>query len=125
MWKCSVLVSLVFASQPCWAVGSVTYLSCPDLDERARDLVVTIDQPSGSASLQSNSIGEGLNFTSPASFGPHEVSWRNQSKSYPQKFSIDRAKLILKRETTSSMSGAVYTETSPCTIVKAPSNNKF
>ncbi|MCP1507755.1 hypothetical protein J2Y83_003728 [Pseudomonas marginalis] len=122
-----VLIALVIgvSSQASFAAGSVTYLSCPSLDKRADDLLVIVDQPSGTASLQSNKSGSGLNFTSPASFGPKEVTWRSESKSFQQKFSVDRVNLTLKRETTSGMTGSIYVETSPCSIVKAPSNTKF
>lgn len=118
-------VGFGFAWQVSLAAGNVTYLSCPDVDKRADDLVVVLDQQNGTASLQSDKSGSGLNFTSPASFGPKYVSWQNQSKSFPQKFTVDRVSLILKRETTSRMSGNVYLEASNCSIIKAPANTKF
>lgn len=118
-------VILAGVSQSGFAAGNVLYFSCTALDKRADDLLVVVDQPSGTVSLQSDKSGEGLNFTSPASFGPAQVTWRNLSKSFPQKFSIDRSSLILKRETTSAVTGSVYVETSPCTIVRAPSGRKF
>lgn len=122
-----VLIALVIgvSCQASFAASGVTYLSCPSLDKRADDLLVIVDQPSGTASLQSNKSGSGLNFTSPASFGPKEVIWRSESKNLQQKFSVDRVNLILKRETTSGLTGSIYVETSPCSIVKAPSNTKF
>ncbi|MDU9393209.1 hypothetical protein [Pseudomonas sp. zfem002] len=107
------------------AAGNLTYLSCPGIDERADDLLVIIDQPNGTASLQSQKVGSGLNFTAPASFGPTEITWRSDSRDFPQKFSVDRAKLVLKRETTSRMTGDVYTDKSACSLVKAPSNNQI
>jgi hypothetical protein len=114
-----------FTWQVSLAAGNITYLSCPAVDKRADDLVVVLDQQNGTASLQSDKSGSGLNFTSPASFGPKYVSWQNQSKSFPQKFTVDRVSLILKRETTSRMSGSVYLETSACSIIKAPADTKF
>jgi hypothetical protein len=122
-----LLLAVMICSVPqaAMAASSALYFSCPSLDKRADDLLIIIDQPSGTASLQSEKSGEGLNFTSPASFGPKQVTWRNESNSYPQKFSIDRVTMVLKRETTSAMSGSVYAETSPCTMVKPPSNTKF
>lgn len=118
-------VGIGFTWQVSLAAGDVTYLSCPTVDKRADDLVVVLDRQKGTASLQSDKSGSGLNFTSPASFGPKYVIWQNQSKSYPQKFTADRVSLILKRETTSSMSGSVYVETSACSIIKAPADTKF
>lgn len=122
-----LLVALVvgLASQMSLAGESVLHFSCPSLDKRADDLVVVVNKAAGTASLQSAKMGSGLNFSSPAAFGPKEVTWRNQSKSFPQKFSIDRVNLTLKRETTSSMTGSVYVETSPCSAIKAPANAKF
>ncbi|UVL53941.1 hypothetical protein [Pseudomonas sp. B21-035] len=123
----NLLLALIVgsASQASLAAGNVLYFACPALDKKADDLVVTLDQANGTASLQTSKSGSGLNFTSPAAFGPKEVTWRNQSSSYPQKFSIDRTSLELKRETTSGMSGTLYIEKSPCSIIKAPSNTKF
>lgn len=120
-----VALSIVFTCQASLAAGSVTYLSCPTLDKSADDLLVVIDQSSGTASLQSGKSGGGLNFTSLASFGPKEVSWRNDSKGLAQKFSVDRVSLALKRETISEMTGAIYVETSPCSIAKQPANTKI
>lgn len=118
-------VGIGFTWQVSLAAGNVTYLSCPGVDKRADDLVVVLDQQNGTASLQSEKSGSGLNFTSPASFGPKYVSWQYQSKSVPQKFTVDRVSLILKRETTSRMTGSVYLQTSACSIIKAPANTKF
>lgn len=114
-----------FVSQGAFAASSATYLSCPSVDKRADDLVVVLDQQAGTASLQSGKSGAGLNFVSPASFGPKEVTWRDQSDRYPRKFSVDRVSLILKVETTSTMTDNVYVESSTCTIVKPPSGAKF
>jgi hypothetical protein len=118
-------LAICASSQPVMAASSALYFSCPSLDERADDLKVVLDQANGTASLQTEKLGEGLNFTSPASFGPQQVTWRNQSKSYPQKFSIDRVTMVLKRETTSTMTGSVSLDTSPCSMVKPPSGAKF
>lgn len=114
-----------FVSQGALAASNATYLSCPGVDKRADDLVVVLDQQAGTASLQSGKSGAGLNFVSPASFGPKEVMWRGQSDRYPRKFSVDRVSLILKVETTSTMTDKVYVESSTCTIVKPPSGAKF
>lgn len=123
----NVLAALVIGSmcQASFAAGNVTYLSCPELDKRADDLLVVMDQQGGTASVQSKKSGSGLNFTAPASFGPAEVIWRSDSASYAQLYSVNRESLVLKRETTSAMSGTVYNATSNCTIVKAPQSNKF
>lgn len=125
MQRLLAAVVIGFTWQVSFAAGNVTYLSCPAVDKRADDLVVVLDKQNGTASLQSDKIGSGLNFTSPASFGPKYVSWQNQSKSFPQKFTVDRVSLILKRETTSRMTGSVYLETSTCSIIKAPADTKF
>lgn len=118
-------VLIVFACQAASAAGNATHLSCPGLDKRADDLLVVIDQSGGTASLQSGKSGVGLNFTSQAAFGPSEITWRNDSKGIAQKFSVDRVSLMLKRETTSAMTGSTYVETSPCSIAKAPANTKI
>ena len=125
--KLNLLAAVIFAfsCQASQAAGNVTYLSCPSLDTRADDLMVILDQPNGTASLQSGKSGSGLNFTSPASFGPAQVTWRNDSKGLSQKFSIDRVSMELKRETTSAMTESVYVGKSPCSIAKAPANTKF
>lgn len=125
MRKVLIAVILVLAPHIALAADGASYFSCPSLDERADDLLIIIDKSHGTASLQSEKSGSGLNFTAPASFGPSQVSWRGNSVQYPQKFSIDRVSLVLKRETTSKMSGEVYLETSPCAMVKPPSNAKF
>lgn len=114
-----------FVSQAAFSAGSVTYLSCPDFDPRADDLLVIIDQPNGTASLQSQKSGSGLNFTSTASFGPNEITWRGNSKDLPQKFSVDRGTLVFKRETTSRLTNETYTDKSACSVVKASSKNKI
>ncbi|NAP01942.1 MULTISPECIES: hypothetical protein [Pseudomonas] len=122
----SALTALVLGclSQTVFA-ADILYFSCPALDKSADDLLVVIDQPNGKASLQSEKSGSGLNFTSSASFGPKQVTWRSDSRSYPQKFSLDRVTLTLRRETSSGMTGTVYEETSPCSMVKSPGNTKF
>lgn len=125
MRKLVAAVVLGVAGQTAFAAGSVTYLSCPDFDPRADDLLVIIDQPNGTASLQSQKSGSGLNFTSPASFGPNEITWRSDSKDLPQKFSVDRGTLVFKRETTSRLTNEVYTEKSACSQVKVSSKNKI
>jgi hypothetical protein len=121
------LLALFFAftCPATFAASAATYLSCPGVDKIADDLVVVLDQQAGTASLQSAKSGAGLNFVSPASFGPKEVIWRNQSDRYPQKFTVDRVTLTLKRETTSTMTDNVYVESSPCTIVKQATGAKF
>ncbi|HIF0661504.1 TPA: hypothetical protein ACXYP7_000710 [Klebsiella pneumoniae] len=107
------------------ATAKITYLSCPYLDERAPDLIVVLDQNNGSASLQSPSMGSGLNFTAPAAFGPSEVTWRKDSTKYKQTYSVDRATLVLKRTTYSEMSNTTHSEVSDCKISKPPKQNKF
>ncbi|EPC3765346.1 hypothetical protein [Klebsiella michiganensis] len=107
------------------ASAKITYLSCPKLDERAPDLIVVLDQSNGTASLQSPSMGSGLNFTAPAAFGPSEVTWRKDSTKFKQTYSVDRATLVLKRTTFSEMSNSTHSDISDCKISKPPQKNKF
>ncbi|MDP1211568.1 hypothetical protein Q6268_28525, partial [Klebsiella pneumoniae] len=85
--------------------------------------IVVLDQNNGSASLQSPSMGSGLNFTSTAEFGPYEVTWSKDSTKYKQTYSVDRATLVLKRTTYSEMSNNTHTEVSDCKISKPPKQN--
>ncbi|WP_129088604.1 hypothetical protein ACBV55_13655 [Franconibacter pulveris] len=105
--------------------AKVTYLSCPYLDNQASDLKIVLDQDNGTASLQSASSGPGLNFTAPASFGPEQVTWRKDNKSYKQTFSVDRMKLSFERKTFSEATGNTYSDRSECTIIKASKKAKF
>lgn len=107
------------------ASAKITYLSCPKLDERAPDLIVVLDQSNGSASLQSPSMGSGLNFTAPAAFGPSEVTWRKDSAKLKQTYSVDRATLVLKRTTYSAMTNSTHSDVADCKISKPPTKNKF
>ncbi|MGR7540894.1 hypothetical protein ACU60L_18510 [Klebsiella aerogenes] len=107
------------------AKAQVTYLSCPELDERASDLIVVLDKSNGTASLQAPSMGSGLNFTAPAAFGPSEVTWRKDSSKFKQTYSVNRSTLILKRITYSEMSNNTHAETSKCKISNPPQKNKF
>ncbi|MDU4943839.1 MAG: hypothetical protein E6X23_20260 [Mixta calida] len=116
---------LCFFSSLALSKSHVIYLSCPGVDERATDLKVILDQDNGSASLQTNEGGQGLNFTSPASFGPEQVSWRKDFKGYKQTFSVNRSSLKLERKTFSAMTGETYVEKSDCAIVKSAQKNKF
>lgn len=125
MHKFGAAVLFGLASQAAVAAGNVTYLSCPHFDPKADDLLVIIDQPNGTASLQSQKSGSGLNFTSRASFGPNEITWRSDSKDLPQKFSVDRGTLVFKRETTSRLTNEIYTDKSDCSVVKASRENKI
>lgn len=107
------------------ASAKITYLSCPKLDERAPDLIVVLDQSNGSASLQSPSMGSGLNFTAPAAFGPSEVTWRKDSTKLKQTYSVNRATLVLKRTTYSAMTNSTHSDVADCKISKPPTKNKF
>lgn len=125
MQKFMCALGMLLFSQLSVADSKVTYLACPELDSRFSDLKVVIDQPNGTAALQSESAGSGLNFSAPASFGPEQVSWRKESGDLSQKFSVNRVSLVLVRETTSTLTGKVYTEKSNCSVVQAPDNRKF
>ncbi|HGM5351277.1 TPA: hypothetical protein ACKP19_004989 [Serratia marcescens] len=119
----SIFVTLI--STTSFASGKLTYLSCPKLDDRAPDLIVILDEQSSTASLQAPSSGSGLNFTSKAAFGPVEVSWRKDSQSLKQTYSIDRQSLVLNRKTFSEMSGSTHINSSACTVVKSNRKNKI
>lgn len=80
MIKALTALSLMLVSTITYSASKVIYLECPNFDERAKDLVVVLDQPNGTASLQTSFGGEGLNFTAPASFGPSKVTWRRDEK---------------------------------------------
>ena len=119
------LACLVFVSTQALSAEKTIYLSCPHFDSRAPDLIVVLDQTNGSASLQSPSMGAGLNFTAPASFGPDKVTWRKDSKSFKQTYSVDRSSLVFERKTYSEMSSDVHTDKSDCDLVKKPKSAKF
>ena len=121
----NIAIALMFISSFALSEGKKTYLSCPGLDSRANDLKVIIDQNNGTASLQSSVSGDGLNFTSLASFGPGKVEWVKKSHGLFQKFSVDRSTLKLVRETTSSLTGSTYLESSSCSIIEYPRDAKF
>ncbi|WP_132926696.1 hypothetical protein [Sodalis ligni] len=125
MRKITFYLFLILMSSSVFAAGKIVYLSCPKLDERAPDLKITLDQSNGTASAQSPLSGSGLNFTSQASFGPEQVTWRSDSRELKQMFSIDRTSLMLERKTFSEMTGNTYSEKSECKIIKAPKSAKF
>ncbi|HAJ7390798.1 TPA: hypothetical protein HNV44_18290 [Escherichia coli] len=108
-----------------YSAPKIIYLECPNLDERAKDLVVVLDQPNGTASLQTSFGGEGLNYTAPASFGPSKVTWSKKSKLFNSTYSVDRASLALERKTFSEMTSNTYSEKTDCNIIKSPKENKF
>lgn len=124
MKKLMVFLAVCLASSLVLAHAKSTYLSCPQLDERASDLKVVLNQENGTASLQTSSGGPGLNFTSPASFGPDVVQWRKDSHSLKQTYSVDRSTLVLERKTLSGMTDKTYSEKSNCTVVSV-SKRKF
>ncbi|EOG5421045.1 hypothetical protein ACLE0S_002849 [Cronobacter malonaticus] len=119
------LASLVFVSMQAMSAEKAIYLSCPYFDSRTPDLIVVLDQSNGLASLQSPSMGSGLNFTAPASFGPDKVTWRKDSKSLKQTYSVDRSSLIFERKTYSEMTSDVHSDKSKCNLVKKPESAKF
>lgn len=115
----------MLAPLSCAAADSIVYLSCPHLDSRAPDLLVVLDRQSGTASLQSPSMGAGLNFTEKASFGPEKVVWRKDSSGFQQTYSINRSSLELERKTFSTRTSSTDIEKSDCTLVKSSTKNKF
>lgn len=123
--KNNVLIVIFLACLSSAAYGKAVYLSCPNLDKRAVDLKVILDEANGSASLQSPSSGSGLNFTSSASFGPSEVLWRHDSKSLKQTFSVDRTTLVLQRKTFSELTRDTYIEKADCSLIKGNKSAKF
>ncbi len=125
MVKIIAASTLMMVSVFSTAAPNIIYLGCPSLDERAKDLVVVLDQPNGTASLQTSLGGEGLNFTAPASFGPRKVTWSKNTKLFKSTYSIDRTSLGLERKTFSEMTSSTYSEKSDCNIIKSPRNNKF
>lgn len=121
----ALILTIAIVSSSAFAGGKITYLACPQLDDRAKDLIVVLNQDNGTASVQSPSNGSGLNFTSQASFGPDRVEWRKDSKSLKQLYSVNRETLILERKTFSEMSGVNHTDKSDCSIVKKSKSAKF
>ncbi|AUX97037.1 hypothetical protein ACHHZC_07205 [Citrobacter freundii complex sp. 2024EL-00228] len=125
MIKALTALSLMLVSTITYSASKVIYLECPNFDERAKDLVVVLDQPNGTASLQTSFGGEGLNFTAPASFGPSKVTWRRDEKNWKRNYSVDRSTLEFKREVYSlTFNDTMITKTS-CKIIKSPNTAKF
>ena len=125
MIKALTALSLMLVSTITYSASKVIYLECPNFDERAKDLVVVLDHPNGTASLQTSFGGEGLNFTAPASFGPSKVTWRRDEKNWKRNYSVDRSTLEFKREVYSlTFNDTMITKTS-CKIIKSPNTAKF
>ncbi|EEK8464019.1 hypothetical protein G9565_001245 [Salmonella enterica] len=120
----TALVLMLFSTLS-YSAAKVIYLECPNFDERAKDLVVVLDQPNGTASLQTSFGGEGLNFTAPASFGPSQVTWRKDEKNWKRSYSVDRSTLEFKRDVYSLTYNKTMTTRSNCKIIKSPRTAKF
>lgn len=125
MVKTLTATTLILASAFAYAAPKVVYLACPNFDERAKDLIVVLDQPNGTASLQTSFGGEGLNFTAPASFGPDKVTWRRDEKNWKRSYSVDRSTLEFKRNVYSVTFNDTMNTSSSCKIIKSPKNAKF
>lgn len=116
---------LLISSTQAFSAESITTLSCPGFDDRAPDLQVILDKSNGTASLQSPSMGSGLNFTAPASFGVDRVTWRKDSSSFKSTFSIDRETLVLERKTYSERTSNTDVTKATCKMISKIKNNKF
>ena len=125
MKKIFTFLFLALVSTQAYSSNKSIYLSCPHFDERAPDLVVVLDQSNGTASLQSPSMGEGLNFTAPASFGPDRVTWRRDEKNWKRSYSVNRSTLEFERKTYSVYFDDTSIAKSDCKIIKSPGSAKF
>lgn len=119
------LVGLTIVCFNSYAKDKEVFLSCPHLDERAKDLIVILDNSNGTASLQSPSMGKGLNFVSDASFGPNVVTWRNDNRMFKQTYSVDRTTLEIQRKTFSETTEDTHIDKSACTLLKKIDKAKF
>ena len=116
----------IFFSSTIFVVNAKTInLSCPNLDERAKDLEVVLDKSNGTASFQSPTGGSGLNFTEKASFGSELVTWTRRTELFKQSYSVNRVTLELQRKTYSMASGETYNKKSECTMLKESKSAKF
>lgn len=120
-----IFFGVFFSSAIFFANAKTINLSCPNLDERAKDLEVVLDTNNGTASFQSPSNGSGLNFTEKASFGSELVSWTRRTELFKQSYSVNRVTLELQRKTYSLATGETYNKKSECTILKENKSAKF
>lgn len=118
-------LGLLASSVQAFSAESVTYLSCPGFDERAPDLQVILDKSNGTASLQSPSMGSGLNFTVPASFGPDRVTWKKDTGSFKNTYSVDRETLVFERRTYSERTSNTDVTKANCKMIPKNKKNKF